>query len=461
MDLGGKRAVVIGLGVSGRAAARLLSARGARVLASDSGRPEGAGAELDDLRGAGVEVETGGHRPGLTESADLVVLSPGVDPSAGPAAEALAAGRKVVSEVEAASWSFDGRIVGITGSNGKSTTTSLCAAMLQRAGVRAAAGGNLGRAFSDLVLEEPDIEVMVLELSSFQLERVEDFRAHTGVLLNVTPDHLDRYPDMAAYSAAKARLWEGQEEEDWALFGADDPGAVRVSAPAPGFRIPVSRLSGPQRPGVWVERRGGGEAAVAALPGMEERVLFSLSSVPLPGEHNAANAMSAAAAAARYGAGREQIEEALRGFKALSHRLERVGEREGVVFYNDSKATNTDAARAALTGFDEGVVLIAGGKHKGSSYAPLARELARCGKAAVLIGEARPHLLAELEGSVPLHEADSLEEAVGRAWELARPEGVVLMAPACSSFDMFDDYKHRGRVFTGAVRRITESGGEG
>lgn len=460
MEVDGRRAVVIGLGVSGRAAARLLAARGARVLASDSDRPEGADEELGALERTGVEVEMGGHRPRLTADADLVVLSPGVDPSQGPAAEALETGCRVVSEVEAASWFYEGHIVGITGSNGKSTVTALCAAMLQRAGVRAAAGGNLGRAFADLVLEEPGIEVMVLELSSFQLERVEHFRAHTGMLLNITPDHLDRYPDMAAYAAAKARLWDGQQSEDWALFGADDPGAARLSAGAPGFRIPVSLLSGPVRPGVRLERREGEEVAVAELPGMEEQILFDVSAVPLAGRHNAANAMFAAAAAARQGARREHIEEMLGDFRALPHRLERVGERDGVVFYNDSKATNVDAARAALTSFDGGVVLIAGGRHKGSSYAPLAEELERCGEAAVLIGQAAAYLEEELEGILPLHRAGTLEEAVERAWELARPGDVVLLAPACSSFDMFDDYTHRGRVFTGAVRRITEGAAE-
>lgn len=457
MDLAGARAVVIGLGISGRAVSRLMARRGARVLASDAARPSDPEGELKELERLGVAVETGGHSRNLLDGADLVVLSPGVDPSAGPAAEAIGRGMKVLSEVEVASWFFEGSIVGITGSNGKSTTTALAAHLLKGGGVRAVAGGNLGRAFSRIVEEEPEADVLVLELSSFQLERVDTFRAETGVLLNITPDHLDRYPDMTAYAAAKARLWEGQVATDWAIHSADDPGARDASAGARGLRIPFTTGGGAASPGVWVRSESGRSVVTADLPGIGGPLdLFEAADVPLPGMHNLGNAMAAATVAARYGVSPARIQEAMRSFRGLPHRLELVGEADGVRFYNDSKATNVESAVAALSGFPSGVVLIAGGKHKGSSYGPLREPLGRCGRAAVLIGQAADRLADDLEGCLPLQLAGTMAEAVIQAFALARPDGVVLLAPACSSFDMFDDYTHRGRTFTEAARRIID-----
>ena len=454
MEVVGLRVVVIGLGVSGRAAARLLARRGARVLGSDIAPQPMSPEERVGLEQLGVDIETGGHSHSLLDGADLVVLSPGVDPTGGPAGEALGQGLKVVSEVEVASWYFEGAVVAITGSNGKSTTTALAAEMLSAGGVRTVPGGNLGRAFSTIVDEE-EIEVVVLELSSFQLERVDTFRAETGVLLNVTPDHLDRYPALDAYVAAKARLWDGQRGEDWAVFGADDPGASRLVGRAPGVQIPFTLGGRPGPLGAWIEEQGGRRMAVAALPGEAEPLpLFFADEVPLPGPHNLSNAMAAALVARRYGVEAGAITGALQRFQGLTHRLELVGTLDGVSFYDDSKATNVDSAKASLISFEADVVLIAGGKHKGTSYQPLRRELSRCGRAAVLIGEARPRLREELEDTVPIHEAESMEDAVFQASQLARPEGVVLLAPACSSFDMFDDYKHRGRVFQEAVQQL-------
>jgi UDP-N-acetylmuramoylalanine--D-glutamate ligase len=449
------RVVVIGLGVSGRAASLMLARRGARVLGSDLAEEPMSEAEARVLEEAGVAVETGRHSPTLLDGVDLVLLSPGVDPSLGPAADALQRGLRVVSEIEAASWFYNGTIVGITGSNGKSTTTALAAEMMTSGGVRAVPGGNLGRPFATIVDDETEIEVVVLELSSFQLEQVEAFRAHTGVLLNVTPDHLDRYPDMDAYVAAKARLWENQQAGDWAIFGADDPRASRLASHASGIRIPITLGDRPEGYGAWIEDRSGNDVAVAALPGDKEEVdLFETSDVPLPGSHNLTNALAAASAARRMGVEPDAIRRALSRFQGLPHRLQHVGSVGGVAFYDDSKATNVESATAALEGFDEGVVLIAGGKHKGSSYEPLRDGLRECGQAAILIGEATRYMRAELEGPVPVHEAESLEQAVEMAYELARPSGIVLLAPACSSFDMFTSYRHRGEVFQTSVQRI-------
>lgn len=455
MKVEGKRVVVIGLGVSGRAVATLLARRGARVFGSDIAEDPMTPEQVAAMEALGVALETGGHSPTVLDGADLVVLSPGVDPAAGPAADALKRGLPVVSEVEAASWYFEGSIVGITGSNGKSTTTAMAAEMLAEGGLRSVPGGNLGRPFAAIVEEEHDLDVIVLELSSFQLEQVDAFHAHTAVLLNVTPDHLDRYPDMDAYVEAKARLWECQVEQDWAIYGADDPGASRLAQRARGKRIPFTLGGRPGRWGAWVEKRHSLMVAVASLPPDEETVdLFESSDVPLPGRHNFANALAAACVARRYGVEPDDIRRALAAFQGLPHRLQPAGRIGEVRFFDDSKATNVESAVAALSAFERGVVLIAGGKHKGSSYVPLRRELERCGKGVVLIGEAVPRLREDLGDAVALHEAQTLEEATERAFELARPDGVVLLAPACSSFDMFTSYRHRGEVFQTAVQRI-------
>ncbi|MFC1500644.1 UDP-N-acetylmuramoyl-L-alanine--D-glutamate ligase [Candidatus Zixiibacteriota bacterium] len=457
MDIAGSRVVIIGLGISGRSVAGLLARRGARVLVSDTASRSDLQEDLAELENMGVEIETGGHSRTLLDGADLVVLSPGVDPASGPAEEALDRGMKVVSEIEAASWFFDGPVIGITGSNGKSTTTALTTDMLLAGGISAVAGGNLGRAFSSIVSEEPEAEVIVLELSSFQLEKVERFRAETGVLLNISPDHLDRHPTAESYEAAKARLWKGQRRGDWAIYSADDDGATRLAGLAPGERLSFTVDGRPEGPGAWIDDHGGAAQAVALLPGSTEREpLFALDDLHLPGTHNLSNALAAALTARRYGVRRNAISEALRAFRALPHRLEPVGDIDGVRFFNDSKATNVASALSALSGFTSGVVLLAGGKYKGIPFTPLREELMRCGTAAVLIGESRPWLQKDLEGTVPLHEAGSLEEAVTIAWRLAGADGVVLLAPACSSFDMFSNYEERGDRFREAVIQLRE-----
>jgi UDP-N-acetylmuramoylalanine--D-glutamate ligase len=451
----GKKVVVIGLGVSGQAAATLLARRGARVFGSDIAEEPMTTEQLAALEAHGVACETGGHTPTVLDGADLVVLSPGVDPSAGPAAAALERGLPVVSEIEAASWYHEGSIVGITGSNGKSTTTAMAAEMLSAGGVKAVPGGNLGRPFAAIVEEEHNLEVIVLELSSFQLEQVSDFHTETAVLLNITPDHLDRYPDMDAYIEAKARLWECQQEGDWAIYGADDPATSRLANRARGVPIPFTLGERPGTFGAWVEERDGRRVGMASLPEDGEDVeLFTPEDVPIKGQHNFLNALAAACVARRYGVAPLEIRRALSRFQGLAHRLQLAGTMGEVRFYDDSKATNVESAAAALTGFERDVVLIAGGKHKGSSYTPLRAGLEKCGKAVVLIGEAVPHLRDDLAGVVPIHEAETLEEAVEQAWELAQPGGYVLLAPACSSFDMFDSYRHRGEVFQTAVQRI-------
>lgn len=455
MELAGVRVVVIGLGVSGRAAALLLARRGARVTGSDSSPDPMSADEMVLLEQAGITVETGGHGPALLDGTDMVVLSPGVDPGSGPAAAARERGLKVVSEIEVASWYFEGEIVGITGTNGKSTVTAMAAEMLSTGGVRTVPGGNLGRAFSTIVDEDEGIEVVVLELSSFQLEQIDRIHVGTGVVLNITPDHLDRYSGFEAYEAAKTRLWEGQNDDDWAIYCADDQGAARSVEKTSGIKIPFTLGKRPGEWGGWIELRQGVEKAVVSIPGESEPVpLFTVDDLTLPGPHNLSNALAASMVARRFRVEAEAIGEALRRFRGLPHRMELVAQSEGVRFFDDSKATNVESAKAALSSFISDVVLIAGGRHKGSSYLPLKEELLRCGKAAVVIGESSSQMKEELEGSVPLYEEKSLNRAVKRAYQLARPEGVVLLAPACSSFDMFDNYVERGEIFQKSVLEL-------
>ena len=452
MEIAGVRVAVIGLGVSGRAAARLLAHRGARVTGSDSSPDPMSADEMVMLQQSGITVETGGHSPALLDGIDMVVLSPGVDPESGPAAEAVERGLKVVGEIEVASWYFEGEIVGITGTNGKSTATSMAAEMLSAGGVRTVPGGNLGRAFSTIVDEKEEIEVVVLELSSFQLEQIDRFHVGTGVVLNITPDHLDRYSGYEAYEAAKTRLWEGQNDDDWAIYSADDQGAASTVEKTSGIKIPFTLGKRPGEWGGWIELQQGVEQAVVSIPGESEPLpLFTANDLTLPGPHNLSNALVASLVARRFGVGAEAIGEALRGFRGLPHRMELVAQSEGIRFYDDSKATNVESAKAALSSFVSDVVLIAGGRHKGSSYLPLRDELLRCGKAAVLIGESSGQMKEELKDSVPLYEEDSLDQAVQRACRLAKPEGVVLLAPACSSFDMFNNYVDRGEAFQKSV----------
>lgn len=446
--LSGKRVVVVGLGRSGIAAAKLCAARAARVTVTDKRGPGELEAALGELP-AEIARELGGHRLDTFLDAALIVLSPGV-PEIPELAAARAAGVAITGELELASRFLSSTLVAITGTNGKSTTTTLAGDILGATGRPTFVGGNLGQPLAEAVgtpAAGPQ-GICVVEASSFQLETVDRFRPKVAVLLNITADHLDRYPDLEAYAAAKARIFAAQTGEDYAVVNLDDPLAVRVSEGIAGHRIGFS-VAGPLAEGGSID----GDALVLKLPGLPaERYPATLPG--LVGRHNQANALAALLAGRLAGAAPEQAKSALLGFRPLAHRMELVAEIDGVAFYDDSKGTNVGAVVAALEGFPRPVVLVAGGRDKGGDYAPLAAALVRSGRAAVLIGEAADKMQAALGGVLPVERAPSLEAAVTLAKGLARPGDAVVLSPACSSFDMFRDYAHRAEVFRAAVGRL-------
>jgi len=443
-SVSGLPVLVVGAARSGVAAAHLLARRGANVTLTDRKAevPEAA-----DLRAAGVRLELGGHQVPSFETASLVVMSPGVPLDLPEVQRARALGVPVIGELELASRWLRGPIVAITGTKGKSTTTTLVGRMLQAAGRRVLVGGNIGYPVSAQVEDSTADTVHVIEASSFQLEATDTFRPWIAALLNFSPDHLDRHPDEAAYAAAKTRIFANQQAHDWAVINADSAEALAMSQQtrAQVVRFAVDHAEQAEihadRGFVWQKTS---EGDVPLLP---------LAAVHLAGRHMLSNVVAATAISHLAGATGASLAQALNGFTGLEHVMEPVGQRGGVRFVNDSKATNVDAAARSIESFDK-VVAIVGGKYKGGDFADLAEPLRVHGRAVVAIGEARAMVRAALGEVVPVVEAGSLSEAVRQAWDLAVPDGVVLLAPACSSFDMFRDYADRGARFKEEVQRL-------
>jgi len=441
----GRRVAVAGAARSGIAAARLLAGHGAKVVLSDlrSSVPD-----AEPLRAIGVDLELGGHQLETFARADLVVLSPGV-PSEQPAiGAARRAGVPVIGELELASRWARGRIVAITGTKGKSTTTELTGRMLEAAGHHVTVGGNIGAPFSAQVDRSTPETLHVVEASSFQLEQIATFRPWIAVLLNFSPDHLDRHPNVAAYAAAKARVFENQEAGDWAVVNGDDPFVIAMAnrgrAAVRRFARHSAITDGTIVEGGWIVDRS---------PAASER-LVPLEAIRLLGPHLVDDVMAAATVGRIAGVAAAAMSAAVESFEGLEHAMERVAEIDGVRFVNDSKATNVEAALRAIETFDAGLVPILGGRFKGGDLRRLRAPLAARALAVVAIGEARPLLHEALEGAVRVVDAPSLEAAVEAAFALARPGGVVLLAPACASFDMFEDYAERGRRFKSAVKKL-------
>jgi len=453
VQLAGKRVLVVGLGRSGTAVAILCAARGAFVTVTDKRAADVLAPALAELP-RNIDVEIGGHRAGTFLAADLIVLSPGV-PEIPELAAARAAGVAVTGEMELACRFVDATMAAITGTNGKSTTTTLAGAMTRASGRPTFVGGNLGDPLA-LAVGTPAGSpggACVVEVSSFQLETVETFSPRVAVLLNITADHLDRYADLEHYAATKARIFAAQHASDFAVVNLDDPLAVRqtegIRARCLGFSLEKSLSEG-----AWLD----GEELVVRLPGT--RTESYPTAVPaLVGRHNQANALAALLASRLLGATHAEALRALTEFRPLAHRMELVGKAGGVLFYDDSKGTNVGAVVAALDGFPRRVVLIAGGRDKGGDYTPLAQALARVGRAAVLIGEAAEKIEAAFRSIVPVARAATMEDAVGAAARFAQPGDAVVLSPACSSFDMFRDYAHRAQVFRAAVERLAAGGG--
>ena len=445
-----KRVTVAGAARSGLAAAELLARRGARVTLSDT-RPSVAGA--DELRPLGVEVELGGHAIETFTGADLVVLSPGVPPEQPVVAAARARGVPVIGEIELAARWLKGRVIAITGTKGKSTTTALTGRILEAAGYDVTVGGNIGAPLSAQVTQSTPATLHVVETSSFQLEQIESFRPWIAVMLNFSPDHLDRHPTVEAYAAAKARIFENQEEADWAVVNADDPAVLELARRGRGRQRRFARRT-PIEDGTaivngWIVERRGSEV---------ER-LVPLDAIHLLGPHLVDDVMAAATVGSIAGAAPAAMTAAVESFEGLEHAMELVAEVDGVRFVNDSKATNVESALRSIESFAGGLVPIMGGHFKGGDLTSLRAPLQARARAVVAIGEARPRLRDAFAGAVALREAGTLDEAVRIAFEIARPAGVVLLAPACASFDMFRDYAERGRVFKDAVARLARQAG--
>jgi UDP-N-acetylmuramoylalanine--D-glutamate ligase len=448
-----KRVVVVGAGRSGRGAARLLASRGAHVTLTDAATTPVA--HEDDLRAAGIALDLGPHRTELFVSADLLVLSPGVRPDQPAVSAARRAGVPVVGEVELASRWLTGRIVAITGTKGKSTTTVLTARMLEEGGFDVTAGGNLGTALSEQVSDSRAGAIHVVEVSSFQLETTETFRPWIAVLVNLSPDHLDRHASFEDYAAAKTRIFSNQTPDDWAVVNAEDPAALALArsgrAQRVDFSLDGSLAAGVTCDGDHIVRRVGGQT----VP------LVPLSAVHLPGRHLLADVLAAAAVGSVVGVPAVAMTRAVERFRGLEHALEDVAEIERVRFVNDSKATNIVSARRSIESFDRGVVVIMGGRYKGGSFGDLADVVRDRVAAVVTIGEASRLIDDALGAVTPVYHAAAMAEAVRRAFALTPPGGVVLLAPACSSFDMFDDYAARGRAFKAAVRMVQKDMSQG
>ena len=441
----GTRVTVAGAARSGIAAAELLARRGALVTLSDTRASVPGSRALLDLN---VRLELGGHQVETFTSAQLVVLSPGVPLDQPAVVAAREQGVPVIAEIELASRWLQGRVIAITGTKGKSTTTALTGRMLAAAGFKVTVGGNIGAPLSAQVFDSTPDTLHVVETSSFQLETIDTFHPWIAVMLNFSPDHLDRHQTIEAYGRAKARIFDNQDEADYAVINADDPSVLELARRGRAARRLVARHAAIDEGVViendWiVERRGGATAR-----------LVPLDAVHLIGPHLVNDVMAAAAVGAIAGAEPAAMAAAVDTFQGLEHAMELVADIGGVRFVNDSKATNVESALRSIESFDSGLVPIIGGRFKGGDLARLRQPLTARARAVVAIGEAKTLVREALAGAVAVHEAASFEDAIAQANALARPSGVVLLAPACASFDMFQDYAERGTRFREEVARI-------
>jgi UDP-N-acetylmuramoylalanine--D-glutamate ligase len=445
-DVEGQRVTVVGAARSGIAAAELLAQRGARVTLSDA-RPDVP--EAERLRALNVRLELGGHQQATFTNANLLVLSPGVPLDQPMVRAARAHGVPAIGEIELAFRWLRGRGVALTRTKGKSTTTALTGRMLEASGFTVTVGGNIGTPLSGQVEKSTPETLHVVETSSFQLEQTDTFHPWIAVMLNFSPDHLDRHPNIEAYAAAKGRIFENQDPDDWAVINADDPAALDLArhgrAATRLFAHSSSIAAGTVIEDGWIVDRAPGRSLG----------LVPLDAIHLLGPHLVTDVMAAATVGAIAGAAPVAMTAAVESFRGLEHAMELVADIGGVRFVNDSKATNVASALRSIESFDRGLVPIIGGRYKGGDFRLLRDPLQARAKAVVAIGESGPLVREALEGAVDVYEAATLEDAVVRAFALAKPSGVVLLAPACSSFDMFRDYAERGRRFKAEVGKLT------
>ncbi len=457
-NLAGKRIVILGMARSGLASARFLAQRGALVTVSDKKAQAEVLSEIEQLNSWNVAWEAGGHRRETLLQADFIVISPGVPMALPVLEEARKAGMEFISEIELASRFLKGKIIGITGSNGKTTTTALTGEILMRAGFHVQVGGNIGTPLISLVEKARADTITVVELSSFQLEAIPTFRPRVAVLLNITPDHLDRYPSFEDYAVAKLNIFRNQTSSDYAVLNLLDPWwashVPRLHSEPHWF----SSSREVQR-GCWFDGNH-----LIWRQAEENLELLAREDIQIKGLHNIENVAAAVSAALLVGADPGKIRDGVKEFAGVEHRLEKVAEINGIAFFNDSKATNTDATIKALESFPPGIVLILGGRDKGSDYTVLRPLIKEKVKIVILIGEASGKIKSHLGEDFSMQNASSLAEAVRQAYRCAETGEIVLLAPACASFDMFKSYEHRGQIFKDEVlqlRREVQSGSVG
>lgn len=447
-SLSGKKVLVVGLGISGLWTVRWLVEQRAVVSLSEM-RPE---TDLDplicgEIQRLGVRMETGGHKENTFLETEMIIVSPGVPHDIEPIASAIRKGIPVMGELELASRMIDTPMIGVTGTNGKSTVTSLLGSMIENGGFEVFVGGNIGTPLIAYAAGEK-ADYVVVEVSSFQLDTIETFSPFVSVVLNISPDHLDRYPDYETYVESKLRIFSNQGQGQYVILNDDDKilSSVETSSGVSLLRFGIEKKKGRQ---AFMEN---GEIKVC-LEGTELK-RFSTEISSLPGMFNLENLLAAVLCGTAIGIEPSAIQKTVDEFRGLPNRLEYVAEIGGVVFYNDSKATNVDAAVRAVESFRRPVVLVAGGRHKGADYRPLVRAARGRVKKAVFLGEAKDLLASSFEGVIPFIMAKDMDEAVSRSFSMAESGDIVLLAPACSSFDMFSDYSERGRVFKAAVKRL-------
>jgi UDP-N-acetylmuramoylalanine--D-glutamate ligase len=459
LDVKGKKILVIGAGLSGIAAAHFLALRGAVVALNDRKPLEEWSKEALSLKDQGVGCVPGDPPSWLLDQVELVILSPGVPTSSIPVRYVERREVEVIGEIELASRYLRGRIVGITGSNGKTTTTTLIGELLKNSGLPTQVGGNIGKPLISLIDSSREDGWTVIELSSFQLETIKNFHPTVAMVLNVTPDHMDRYESLMDYAAAKHRIFMNQTIGDVAILNADDE---IVSSWAKGLRAHTVLFSikSELEEGLFLR---GSDIISKTRDGGERKLLSRDDMTLLRGLHNVQNVMAALAAGLACGVSPESMHETIKNFRPVEHRLEHVDEIKGVTFYNDSKATNVDATMKALEAFTEDkgrIVLLLGGRGKGAPYAPLSGLIQAKARKLILIGEDADRIETELKSYAPIQKAADMDEAVDLAFASAEPGDIVLLAPACSSYDMFDNYEHRGRVFKEAVKNLISRNGD-
>jgi UDP-N-acetylmuramoylalanine--D-glutamate ligase len=454
LELKSRRVLVVGLGKSGVAAATFLHAQGARVTVSDSKPEAQLGREIPRLLDLGIVIETGGHGERTFRDQDLIVISPGVPVNTPELEQARRIGTRIIGEVELAARFLQGPIVAITGSNGKTTTTSLCGEILSRSAKPVTVGGNIGTPVTEMIRGSSPETWNVLEISSFQLETIESFRPKIAAILNITPDHLDRHGTFEAYVAAKACIFKNQSSRDFAVLNAEDAACREIGNKVKSqlFWFGVKERS---TPGAYVRS---GQIFFRDAAG--ERAVMPVSEISLKGAHNVENVLAAVCVGMLARVPADQVRSAVRDFKAVEHRLEHVATINDIAYYNDSKATNVDATIKALESFAGNIHLILGGKDKGSDYTVLNSLLRQRVKQVYTIGAAAHKIESQVTGA-PVMSAKTLESAVRAASSAAAPGDIVLLAPACASFDQFDSYEHRGRVFKELVQSLQTVGAHG